>query len=69
MSGVLRQLWQVIRRLRRLGVVLAQVLLGYFASRRFLAVQNSALYFTAVTANWLVVFSVVYLSPYVSGVF
>jgi heme/copper-type cytochrome/quinol oxidase subunit 3 len=48
-----------------LGVVLAQALLGYFDSRRFLAVQNTAMFLSAVAVNWLVIFGVVYVSPYV----
>jgi cytochrome c oxidase subunit I+III len=48
-----------------LGVVLAQALLGYFDSRRFLAVQNTAMFLSAVAVNWLVVFAVVYVSPHV----
>ena len=37
--------------------------LGYFTRWRYLAVQNTALYWWFVVASWLVVFAVVYLSP------
>jgi heme/copper-type cytochrome/quinol oxidase subunit 3 len=50
-----------------LGVVQAQAWLGYFSARRFLAVQNTALYCIAVAINWLVIFAVVYLTPHVLG--
>jgi cytochrome c oxidase subunit I+III len=46
-----------------LAVVLVQALLGYFDSRRFLAVQNTALFCAAAAVNWLVVGAVVYLGP------
>ncbi len=45
------------------GVVLTQALLGYFDRRRFLAVQNAALYLSAIAINWLVLFAVLYLTP------
>ena len=45
------------------GVVLVQAWLGYFDYRRFLAVQNTALYCGASAVNWLVVAAVLYLTP------
>ena len=47
-----------------LGVVLVQACLGYFDHRRFLAIQNAAIYYTAIFVNWLVVFAVLYGTPY-----
>jgi heme/copper-type cytochrome/quinol oxidase subunit 3 len=55
----------VVAGLVLLGVVLTQAFLGYFDARRFLAVQNTAMFLTAAAANWLVVYGVVHLSPYV----
>jgi heme/copper-type cytochrome/quinol oxidase subunit 3 len=49
-----------------LGVVLAQALLGYFDARRFLAIQNAAIYCAAMTVNWLVLFGVLYLTPHLT---
>jgi heme/copper-type cytochrome/quinol oxidase subunit 3 len=46
------------------AVVLAQALLGYFDARRFLAVQNTALYSATLLLTWLVIAATVYLSPY-----
>jgi heme/copper-type cytochrome/quinol oxidase subunit 3 len=47
------------------GVVQVQAWLGYFSQRRFVAIQNLTMlwYFTIVA--WLIVFGVIYLSPYV----
>jgi cytochrome c oxidase subunit I+III len=47
-----------------LGVTLVQSVLGYFDGRRFLAVQNTANYHLATTANWFVIMFVVHLSPH-----
>jgi cytochrome c oxidase subunit I+III len=44
------------------GVVLAQALLGHFDARRFLAVQNTAMYLGAIAVNWCVVLTILYLS-------
>ncbi|MCC7372167.1 MAG: cbb3-type cytochrome c oxidase subunit I [Chloroflexi bacterium] len=49
-----------------LGVVLVQALLGYFDHRRFLAIQNAAIYSAASVVNWVVLYGVVYLTPYLS---
>jgi heme/copper-type cytochrome/quinol oxidase subunit 3 len=46
------------------GVVLTQAWLGYFDHRRFLAVQNTAIYSAATAVNWLVVAAVLYVTPY-----
>jgi cytochrome c oxidase subunit I+III len=45
------------------GVVQAQAWLGYFTRRRFLAVQNTALYWGYALVNWLVLAGVLYVSP------
>ena len=47
------------------GVVLVQAWLGYFDHRRFLAVQNAAIYTAAAAVNWLVLGAVLYVTPYV----
>jgi heme/copper-type cytochrome/quinol oxidase subunit 3 len=39
--------------------------LGHFSARRFLAVENVALYWHFVDVVWIVVFLTVYVSPYV----
>jgi cytochrome c oxidase subunit 3 len=46
-----------------LGVILVQALLGYFDHRRFLAIQNAAIYTAAMTVNWLVLLAVLYGTP------
>jgi cytochrome c oxidase subunit 3 len=58
------QITLVIGALVLLGVVLVQAWLGYFDTRRFLAVQNAAIYCAAIFANWMVVFAVLYATPY-----
>jgi cytochrome c oxidase subunit I+III len=58
------QITLVIGGLVLLGVVLVQAWLGYFDARRFLAIQNAAIYCAAIFANWLVVFGVLYATPY-----
>jgi heme/copper-type cytochrome/quinol oxidase subunit 3 len=47
------------------AVVLVQALLGYFSRVRFLAVQNNALVWLFLAANWLVSYGVIDLTPYV----
>jgi heme/copper-type cytochrome/quinol oxidase subunit 3 len=44
-------------------VVQAQAWLGYFNARRYLAVENVALYTSFTAAAWAVVAAVLYLSP------
>jgi cytochrome c oxidase subunit I+III len=58
------QVTLVVGGLVLLGVVLTQAWLGYFDARRFLAIQNTAIYCAAMAANWLVVFAVLYGAPF-----
>jgi cytochrome c oxidase subunit I+III len=44
------------------GVVLVQAVLGYFDERRFLAVQNTAIYSAAITVNWLVILAALFFT-------
>jgi heme/copper-type cytochrome/quinol oxidase subunit 3 len=45
------------------AVVQVQVWLNYFNARRYLAVENVALYTSFTAAAWVVVAAVLYLSP------
>jgi cytochrome c oxidase subunit I+III len=47
------------------AVVLVQAWLGYFSRVRFLAVQNNAMLWLFLAANWLVSYAVIDLTPYV----
>ena len=49
-----------------LSVIQVRAWLGHFGPRRHLAVQNVAMYWHFVDAVWLVVFTSIYLVPYVS---
>jgi cytochrome c oxidase subunit I+III len=46
------------------GVVQAQAWLGYFSARRFLAVENAALYWYFLAASWTITAAVLYLTPH-----
>ena len=46
-----------------IGVVSVQAWLGYFDARRFLAIQNTAIYSAAAAVNWLILFAVLYGAP------
>jgi heme/copper-type cytochrome/quinol oxidase subunit 3 len=46
------------------AVVQLRAWLGHFSARRYLAVQNAALYWHFVDAVWLFVFASLYLSPH-----
>ena len=47
------------------AVVQVQAWLGYFETRRFVAIQNNALYAISAALNGLVIFFVVYVSAFV----
>jgi heme/copper-type cytochrome/quinol oxidase subunit 3 len=57
------QVTLVVGGLVLIGVVLIQALLGYFDHRRFLAIQNTAIYCAAMAVNWLVLFGILYAAP------
>lgn len=47
------------------GYLQARAWLGHFDSEHFLAVENVSLYWHFVDAVWVVVFSTLYISPYI----
>ncbi|MGE3911020.1 MAG: heme-copper oxidase subunit III, partial [Chloroflexota bacterium] len=46
------------------GVVQVQAWLGYFSRYRFVAIQNLVMLWYFIIVAWLIVFGVIYLSPY-----
>ena len=46
------------------GVAQVRAWLGHFSARRYLAVQNTALYWHFVDAVWIFIFAALYLSPH-----
>lgn len=49
-----------------LALILLRTVNGHFTAERRLAVQNAALYWHVVDAVWLVIFSALYLAPYIT---
>ncbi len=56
----------VLAGLGMVAFVLLRALLGHFDDHRYQAVENVALYWHFVDAVWIVIFTTLYLSPYVT---
>jgi cytochrome c oxidase subunit I+III len=56
------QIYMVLAGIILTGVVLVQALLGYFDERRFLAVQNTAIYSATMAVNWLAILAALYFT-------